>query len=61
MFTQDLFSLEWIVIFIIYIYIYICVCVCVCAYLTLSLCVCGDNRITCYPGVAELTNEPGDA
>jgi len=25
------------------------------------LCVCGDDQITCYPGVDDLTGEPGDA
>jgi len=23
--------------------------------------VCGDDRITCYPGADDLTGEPGDA
>ena len=25
------------------------------------LCVCGDDRITCYPGADDLTGGPGDA
>jgi len=25
------------------------------------ICVCGDDRITCYPGAADLTGELGDA
>jgi len=24
------------------------------------ICVCGDDRIICYPGVDDLTGEPGD-
>ena len=25
------------------------------------ICVCGDDRISCYPGADDLTGEPGDA
>ena len=25
------------------------------------LCVCGDDRITCYPGADDVTGGPGDA
>jgi len=25
------------------------------------LCVCGDDRVTCYPGVDDVTSGPGDA
>jgi len=25
------------------------------------LCVCGDDRMTCYPGADDLTSGPGDA
>jgi len=25
------------------------------------LCVCGDDRISCYPGVDDVTGGPGDA
>jgi len=24
-------------------------------------CVCGDDRITCYPGANDVSGEPGDA
>jgi len=38
-----------------------CVCVCVCVHSSPYLCVCGDDRITCYPGADDLTGEPGHA
>jgi len=31
------------------------------AYLTLSVCVCGDDRMTRYPGADDLIGGPGDA
>jgi len=57
MLMQDLFSLGWMTYLFHYIYIYIYIYIY--AYLTQS--VCGDDRITCYPGADELTGEPGDA
>jgi len=36
-------------------------CVCVCVHSSPYLFVCGDDRITCYPGADNLTGELGDA
>jgi len=40
----------------IYIYIYIYI-----VHSSPFLCVCGDDRITCYPGADDVTGRPGDA
>ena len=42
-------------------YVYSCFVYLYCAQLTLSVCVCGDDRITCYPGADDVTGGPGDA
>jgi len=37
-----------------------CICLCI-VHSSPYLCVCGDDRITCYPGADDLTGEPRDA
>jgi len=49
---QDLFSLGWMS-YLFYIFVYV--------HSSPYLCVCGDDRITCYPGADDLTRELGDA
>jgi len=45
------------VLYFIYIYIYIYIYICIAH----PICVCGDDRLTCYPGADDLTGKAGDA
>jgi len=42
----------------IFIFMYFFICILCIAH---PLCVCGDDRITCYPGANDVTGGPGDA
>jgi len=50
-----LFSLGWRA------YLFYVLCIYISVHSSPYLCVCGDDRITYYPGVDDLTGEPGDA